>query len=260
MKKIESEFVKNQYRSGLENYTNMTKEVGLWDSEKYVFLKYLNQKDKILDLGCGTGRTTFPLNNLGYRDIIGVDLTPEMIEAAKKLNTHFNSQIKFKIGDATNLEFLDATFDIVIFSFNGLMSIPNSTNRNKAINEINRVLKESGKFIFTTHDREKEKQYLDFWKEEKDKWDLGNQNPALFEFGDIIAKSKNESREIFVHIPNQDEVKELLEKNNFDVIETFYRSDKFNERKLIKSKSGECRFWIAKKNTDILHLTGTEPC
>lgn len=247
MQKIESEFIKNQYRSGLESYISLTKEIGLWDSEKYVFRKYLNPKDKILDVGCGTGRTTFPLNNLGYTDIIGIDLTPEMIEIAKGLNVHFNSEIEFKVGDATKLEFLDCTFDVAIFSFNGLMSIPNSTNRNKALNEINRVLKKAGKFIFTTHDREREEQYFDFWKEEKQKWDSGNQNPMLFEFGDLITKSKNESREIFIHIPNQDEVNKLLEKNGFELIETFYRDDEFEESEQIKSKSGACRFWITKK-------------
>lgn len=249
MRKIESKFVINQYRSGLESYTTLTKEVGLWESEKYVFKKYLNQADRILDLGCGTGRTTFPLDKLGYNRITGVDLTPEMIEIAQELNNHFNSEINFKVGDATSLEFSDAMFDVVIFSFNGLMSIPNSLNRNKAITEINRVLTESGVFIFTTHDREQEGQYLEFWKEEKSKWELGNQNPALFEFGDLITKSKNESREIFIHIPNQDEVRRLLKNNGFEVIETFYRIEKFNESEYIKSKSGECRFWIAKKNT-----------
>lgn len=247
MQRIESEFIKNQYRSGLENYKKLTKEIGLWDSEQYAFQKYLNPKDKILDLGCGTGRTTFPLDNLGYKDIIGIDLTPEMIELANELNTHFNSQVKFKIGDATNLEFSDFTFDVVIFSFNGLMSIPNSLNRNKAIKEVHRVLKESGKFIFTTHDREKEEQYFKFWKEEKQKWKSGNQDPRLFEFGDLITKSRNETKEIFIHIPSQVEVKKMLRNNGFELLETFYRSDKFIESEQVKSKSGECRFWITKK-------------
>ena len=127
------------------------------------------------------------------------------------------------------------------------MSIPNSINRNKAVSEINRVLKESGVFIFTTHDREKEKQYLQFWEEEKLSWEQGKQNPALFEYGDLITKSKNESREIFIHIPTQKEVKALLEKNGFELLETFYRSDKFEESQAVKSKSGECRFWVTKK-------------
>jgi len=40
MKKIQLEYIKNQYRSGLNSYVDLTKEVGLWESEKYVFQKY----------------------------------------------------------------------------------------------------------------------------------------------------------------------------------------------------------------------------
>ncbi len=81
----------------------------------------------------------------------------------------------------------------------------------------------------------------------KKKWELGNQNPSLYEFGDLITKSKNESREIFIHIPSQEEVKELLKGNGFGIIETFYRNEKFKENEQVKSKSGECRFWVSKK-------------
>lgn len=73
MEKIRTDFIKSQYRSGIKSYTDFTKEVGLWDFEKYLFQKYLQAKDNILDLGCGTGRTTFPLYQLGYTNIIGFE-------------------------------------------------------------------------------------------------------------------------------------------------------------------------------------------
>ena len=247
MEKIASSFIKNQYRSGVDSYSDFTKEVGLWESEKYVFNKYLKLSDRILDLGCGTGRTTFPLFQLGYKKMIGIDLTPEMINEAKELGNYFDAKIDFRVGDARNLDFKDSNFDSVIFSFNGLMSIPNQLNRDSAIKEIGRVIKDSGIFIFTTHDREKEEQFLEFWQEEEDRWKLGKQNLKLHDYGDVITKSKNESREIFIHIPNQDEIISWLNKNGFEIMETFYRNEKFEENEKIKSKSGECRFWVAKR-------------
>ncbi|MEM8523531.1 MAG: class I SAM-dependent methyltransferase [Bacteroidota bacterium] len=247
MKKIEQNFILNQYRSGIQSYTDFTKDVGLWASEKYVFEKYLKPSDRILDLGCGTGRTTFPLYQLSYENIRGVDLTPEMIESAKALDTHFELDINFQVGDATNLALEDSHFNAVIFSFNGIMSIPSQTNRNQALQEIHRVLKKDGIFIFTTHDRDKEEEYLTFWKEEKARWEAKEQNPRLYEFGDLITDSKNENSEIFIHIPNQAEVENWLMNHGFEVLETFYRSDRFEESEAVKAKSGECRFWVAKK-------------
>ena len=247
--KVNSKFIIEHFRSGIESYSNFTKEVGLWKSEKYVFQKYINKTNRILDLGCGTGRTTFPLYKLGYKDIIGIDLTPEMIHRAKELNDYFQTKIEFEIGDARDLIYPDSNFDVVIFSFNGLMSVPSQVNRSKAILEINRVLKESGFFIFTSFDREKEEQFLSFWNDQKEIWKLGKQDPKLYEFGDLIIYSKKEDREIFIHVPSEDEVKNWLTENNFELVETFYRKDKFNENEKVKAKAGECRFWIARKST-----------
>jgi len=247
MPKITTDYIIRQYQSGIDNYSLYTKEVGLWASEKYVFQKYLEKEFSILDIGCGTGRTTFPLFKLGFQDIIGVDLTPEMIGAAKKLNHHFQTRIRFETGNAIQLAFDDHTFHATIFSFNGLMSIPGHLQRVKAIKEIYRVLKSDGRFIFTTHDRDKEPSFFEFWKKEKEKWLAGNQNPDLYEFGDLISSSKNESREIFIHIPNQQEIVKLLNENGFNVLETFYRSDRFDESSEVKKQSGECRFWITSK-------------
>jgi|GEM_PF-465917 len=249
MKKIETGFIKDQYRSGIKNYSDFTKDVGLWASEQYVFQKYLSKSGKILDLGCGTGRTTFSLNALGFTNIIGVDLTPEMIAEAQTLNDYFSTKIDFRIGDAMNLEFDDASFESVIFSFNGIMSIPSQKARERALQEINRVIKHNGKFLFTTHDREHEEEYLEFWEEERQRWKTENQDARLHEFGDLITVSKNESRKIYIHIPNQTEIRKWLKANGFKIIETFYRSDQFQENEMVKSKSGPCRFWVAQKYT-----------
>ncbi len=247
MRKLTTDFIVLQYQSGIENYSKFTTEVGLWESEKYAFEKYIKKTDQILDLGCGTGRTTFHLFQLGFEKINGIDLTPEMIERAMELNEKYQLDIDFKVGDARDLKYKDKAFDAVIFSFNGMMSIPDSVQRKKALAEINRVLKDGGIYVFTTHDRDKDANYFEFWKEQKQIWDQGIQDSSLYEFGDLITTSKNEERPIFIHIPSKSEIEHFLKEGGFEVIETFYRSDKFEEHEKVKEKSGECRFWITKK-------------
>jgi ubiquinone/menaquinone biosynthesis C-methylase UbiE len=247
MGKVNLAFVIKQYQSGIDSYKEATLTFGLWDSEKYVFEKYLRKDFSILDLGCGTGRTTFGLYKMGYTNISGVDITPEMIETARVINNSLSLSISFAEGDATALQFGNEAFDAVIFSFNGIMSIPGATNRLKAFSEIHRVLKRNGTFIFTTHDRDADVKFFDFWKEEKQKWEEGRQNPALIDFGDVITTSRNETSPCFVHIADQPEVREILDQVGFALQETFYRNEKFDELPAVKEKSGECRFWVVKK-------------
>ncbi|CUX25521.1 hypothetical protein BN3590_00439 [Clostridium sp. C105KSO15] len=61
-------------------YMKSIEDIGLWNSEKVIFLKYLKKDDNILDLGCGIGRTTFNLYNLGFTNIIGIDYSSLYIE------------------------------------------------------------------------------------------------------------------------------------------------------------------------------------
>ncbi|MDP1421547.1 class I SAM-dependent methyltransferase [Peribacillus simplex] len=124
--------------------------------------KYLYQDDAILDIGCGSGRTTFTLYKKGIQNITGIDLAPSMLNEAEKIVHEYNQDIPFILGDATNLPFNDTSFDKAIFAFNGLMQIPQRQNRTLALKEINCILKPEGIFIFTTHDRDKNENHLNF--------------------------------------------------------------------------------------------------
>lgn len=106
------------------HYTYAIDNVGLWESEKILIEKYISKDAKILDLGCGAGRTTINLYRLGYKDIIGLDYSEKLIESANEYCNNNNLDIKFVYGDATNLSmYKDKTFDFILFSYNGLMSM-----------------------------------------------------------------------------------------------------------------------------------------
>ncbi|MFA5021550.1 MAG: methyltransferase domain-containing protein [Patescibacteria group bacterium] len=199
---------------------------GLWQSEEILIDKYFAKNSSVLDVGCGSGRTTLPLFQKGYQ-VIGVDLTPKMIESAKKIITAKNLNIDYQIGDATKLEFKDNFFDNAIFANNGWTQIPSQAKRQKALDEIYRVLKPSGYFIFTTHKRNYSLSRSIFWVGQWIKVyilkPLGY-NIKEIEFGDLFfqrnVSGKNLDQKQFIHIPSVGEVKRQIKRSGFKLIET----------------------------------------
>ncbi len=97
--------------------------------ELNILIKSLNKKS-LLDLACGEGYYT------GYFDLpekYGIDISKEaIIQASKKDKT-----TKYIVSSIYNLPFSDRSFDIITTLFAPI-----------AINEIKRVLKDDGYFIF----------------------------------------------------------------------------------------------------------------
>lgn len=102
--------------------------------------KYLQQRKlKILDVGCGSGFFTILLGKQGH-EVLGTDLTPDMIEKSRELAKEEGVDCKFEIMDAENLDFPDETFDVVI-SRNLTWTLPDAGH---AYEEWCRVLKKGG--------------------------------------------------------------------------------------------------------------------
>ena len=241
---------KNEYENTaiVNSYREDVIRIGLWESEMLLYNKYLNKEDVILDLGCGAGRTTFSLYELGYKRLTGLDCSSHMIQVCNEIASERKVNINFIVGDACKLPFKDREFDKCIFSFNGLTTIPGRYSRRKALLEINRILKENGIFIFTTHDIKNSK-YKKFWELEKIKWTNNLQDKRLTEFGDIIYTTEIDGEKIegFTHIPSYEEIIDDLKFSNFKLMyaSTDESTDKMN--KLIRETSNGCIFWVARK-------------
>ena len=97
------------------------------------------KKLKILDVGCGSGFFSILLAKEGHQ-VVGTDLTPEMVVNAKKLAKEEQVEPTFLVMDAEKLEFEDASFDMVI-SRNLTWTLPHAE---EAYQEWKRVLKPGG--------------------------------------------------------------------------------------------------------------------
>ncbi len=231
-------------RSVIDHYAAAANGVGLWLSEEIVFQRLFQKESPLLEVGCGAGRIAFGLWERGYRSITAIDYSKEMVEEAKRLAEWFGYSIDFRYGDATKLKFEDCAFKGAIFGFNGLMQIPRRANRLQAMTEICRVIEIGCHFVFTTHDRASPKNRK-YWEEERARWNRGEQQPELDEFGDIYRET--EFGTMFIHSPDLTEVREDLKTAGFVVEAEMPRSTLANESQRVRDFSDECRFWITRR-------------
>ncbi len=81
------------------------------------------ERDLVVDLGCGTGRLTAMLADRGY-DVAGVDLSPEMLAAAQETNRARRKPIPYLCQDMRRLDLYctAGTFVCVCDSINYLLT------------------------------------------------------------------------------------------------------------------------------------------
>lgn len=115
--------------------------------ERMLFETYIKPSSAVLDLGVGGGRTTAFLAQRASR-YVGVDFIPAMVEACRK---KFPA-LELAVADAANLSsFADASFDAVVFAFNGIDFVHPDSSRLSCFQHIRRVLRPGGVAIFSAH-------------------------------------------------------------------------------------------------------------
>lgn len=124
--------------------------VGLWPSEDELITTFMPAGARLLDLGCGAGRTTIPLARQSYQ-VTGADISFPMVRRAQTQAQHWGLPTTWSVLDGTDLPFANNSFDGVIFSYNGIELVPGLEGKKQVLDEIWRVLEPGGHFIFTTH-------------------------------------------------------------------------------------------------------------
>ncbi|MBM7825383.1 ubiquinone/menaquinone biosynthesis C-methylase UbiE [Arcanobacterium pluranimalium] len=103
------------------------------------------KKAKILEIGAGAAQCSRYLHALGC-DVTATDISDEMIKHAARINERFGYSFPLLQADARSLPFDANVFDVVFTSFG---VIPFVENLEAVHNEVKRVLKPHGKWIYS---------------------------------------------------------------------------------------------------------------
>ncbi len=106
----------------------------------------VSKGETVLDIGCGAGVDTFVAAILVGPEgrVTGIDLIPEMVDRARtNLEKTSLKNVTFQEGSAEQLSLSDRAFDVVIS--NGVFNL--IPDKAKALKEVFRVLKPSGRFL-----------------------------------------------------------------------------------------------------------------
>ncbi len=109
-----------------------------------VAIASLKEGETVLDLGSGPGLDCFLASDKVGRGgkVIGIDMTPEMLEKARENARKGNySNVEFRLGEIENLPVADNSVDVVIS--NCVINL--STDKQRVYQEIYRALKPGGR-------------------------------------------------------------------------------------------------------------------
>jgi ubiquinone/menaquinone biosynthesis C-methylase UbiE len=127
----------------LQAYWGATKHIGgLKATKELIKLCHITKNKHILDIGCGVGITSSYIAKTHGSTVIGVDISPKMIERSKERaeKEGVEDKVEFIVADAQKLPFLNNHFDTVI----GESITAFLQHKQTAINEYTRVTKPRG--------------------------------------------------------------------------------------------------------------------
>ena len=155
------------------------------------FMESVPKGSKILDIGCGNGRNML----YDHYEFKGVDISSEFVKIC------WDRGLDVKKGTMTELPFKNNSFDVIL-SIASFHHLNNENDRNKALQEMKRVLQPGGIVL------------LYVWSKNQP----GKTKRTFENYGDVLVPWKSNDGKIYnryYYIFQIEEIKELIEKNGF---------------------------------------------
>lgn len=108
--------------------------------------RYGKSRGLLLDLACGTGSVSVRLAKKGY-EVIGLDLSPEMLSEAQNKAYSAGQNILFLCQDMTALD-LYGTVDAAVCTLDGLCHLPDEESVFAALQKVSLFMNPGGVFLF----------------------------------------------------------------------------------------------------------------
>ena len=144
---MEPDELKISYEAVAESYTQrFFDELSRKPFDRDILARFAREcpRGRVLDVGCGPGHVGRFLAELGL-DVTGVDLSPAMIDAARRLNT----QMGFDVGDMRHLDYRDESIAGIV-AFYSLIHIARD-DVPAVLRELHRVLAPDGMLLLAVY-------------------------------------------------------------------------------------------------------------
>lgn len=102
----------------------------------------------VLELGAGTGRVTLALAEEGA-DVVGVELSPPMLAAARAKAEHAQLGVTLALGDLRSFD-LDAVFSLVLLPYNTLNHLLDLEDLRRCFATVQRHMDADSRFVIDT--------------------------------------------------------------------------------------------------------------
>ncbi|CAG9323840.1 unnamed protein product [Blepharisma stoltei] len=191
---------------------------------------------KILDLGCGSGQSIAHFFEKGADQVIGLDISQEMVESAKKYLESLkipNQKFMIEKADCSSLESVSQILSLDIYSnyFDIITAFyfhcfaKDENQLAEIFNLCNRYLKPGGKIGFVTLNPETYTNFLTFKEVAEDHFFAKYQNITVIneipqvELLFINPESKEELFSVFNNIFSVEQFQRAMQRSRFELIE-----------------------------------------